>query len=111
MSTPAELEVIKARHKRRVERRAKYLATLSPKQRFARDRYIAWTRSWRAEYRILVKLISANKKFIRSSGHNNIYVLKGAMKRLEEQRFKARTLMFARTAAKREYQELEAKSQ
>lgn len=105
--TAEELATLKARHKKRVERRAKYLARLTLKQRLIRDRYVAWMFKWRVEYHTIVRMITANKQFIRSPNHNNLYTLKSAMKRLEEQKFKARTLMFARTAAKQAYQAFE----
>lgn len=101
---PSELEAVKAKHKKRVERRAKFLATLTPKQRQVRDDYIAWVRWWRDRYKRLVDQLILNKAFIRKQGHNNLLSLTYAMRRLEEQRREARTMLLARVAGKVDYQ-------
>lgn len=90
-------------HKKRVERRAKFFATLTPKQRKIRDSHIAWVRWWRKRYILLVESISKNKKFIRHQGHNNLIALKLAMRRLEEQKREARGMILARMASKVDY--------
>jgi hypothetical protein len=91
------------KYKKRVDNRAAYLATLTPKERRVRDDYICWIRYWRREYTALVKMIGANKRFIHQQGHNNLESLKLAMKRNEQMRLKARMMLFARQAAKVEH--------
>jgi hypothetical protein len=100
---PTELAALKADHKLRVERRAKFLATLTPRERQIRDGYIAWVRWWRKEYAKLVLEIIKNKKFIRVQGHNNLVSLKYATRLLEQQRLRARMMLFARVAGKVDY--------
>lgn len=89
--------------RKRVERRAKFLAGLTPHQRIVRDSHIAWVRWWRREYKALVEQITANKKFIRRQGHNNVAQLKMAMRRLENQKRTARGMVLARMASKADY--------
>lgn len=91
------------KHRKRVERRAKFLATLTPAQRRMRDDYIAWVRWWRKEYKELVSSITNNKKFIRQQGHNNVASLKIGMRRLEQQKLRARMMLLARVAGKVDY--------
>lgn len=93
----------RAKHLKDVERRAKFLATLTPSQRRLRDSHIAWVRWWRKEYKDLVAAITANKSFIRRHGVNNLATLKLAMRRLKGQRLKARTMLLARMASKVDY--------
>lgn len=90
-------------HKKRVERRAKFFATLTPHERKVRDSHVAWVRWWRKEYKVLVEQISKNKAFIRHQGHNNLASLKLAMRRLENQRRQARGMVLARMASKVDY--------
>jgi hypothetical protein len=98
------MEALKARHTKAVERRAKYLATMTPKQRQIRDDYVAWVRWWKFEYKKLAKTIHNAKRFVRSEGHNNLETLKLAMRGLEKQRLRARTMLMAREYAKVDYQ-------
>lgn len=101
--TDEEIAAYAAHHAKRVERRAKFLATLTPMQRKARDSHIGWVRWWRREYHILVDQLTKNKHFIRHQGHNNLMALKIAMKRLEEQKRRARGMVLARQASKVDY--------
>lgn len=94
----------KANHALRVERRAKYLATLTSKERRIRDDYLAWIRWWKREYTKLSLQIHKNKVFVRTQGHNNIETLKVMMRALEKQRLRARTMLLARPSALVEYQ-------
>lgn len=105
--TEEEIETRTVRYKKRVERRAKYLATLTRTQRRKRDDYIAWVRWWRKEYKELVTQISHTKHFMRNQGHNNLLSLKSAMARLEKLKRKARALLYARKASKEEHQQKE----
>lgn len=95
-----ELSGEQVRRNKRKERRAKYLATLTPKQRKVRDDYVAWLRWWKYEYGKLSKTIHSSKRFVRSDGHNNLETLKLTMRGLEKQRLRARTMLYARAAAK-----------
>ena len=105
-----ELEAAKAKHKQRVDRRAKFLSTLTPKQREVRDDYIGWLRWWRKKYAKLVVDIINNKTLIRRQGHNNALSLKWAVRRLDEQRREARMMLLARQAGKVDHQmKMEAK--
>lgn len=101
--TEEEIAARTEQHKKRVERRAKFFATLTPKQRRVRDSHIAWVRWWRKRYVLLVNQITQNKKFIRRQGHNNLLQLKYAMRRLEEQKREARGMILARMASKVDY--------
>lgn len=92
------LIALKARHKKRVERRAKYLERLTPEERKHRDRHVAWIRRWRNEYKALAEMITRNKKFIRSQGHNNLKSLKMAMGLLQDQKYRAHTMLLGRMA-------------
>jgi len=103
MAEVVEEDPRRVKHLRSVERRAKFLATLSPHQRKVRDNHIAWVRWWRKEYAELVRQITISKAFIRRQGHNNLLALKHAMKRLHAQRVKARTMLLARVASKVDY--------
>lgn len=91
------------KHKLRVERRAKFLAALTPQQRKIRDSHIAYVRHWRKDYASLVDQITKNKHFIRHQGHNNLQSLKLAMRRLSNQKLLARTMVLARMASKVDY--------
>lgn len=91
------------RHRKKVAKRAIFLGTLTPSQRRMRDNHIAWVRWWRKEYKDLVAAITANKSFIRRHGVNNLATLKLAMRRLQGQRLKARTMLLARMASKVDY--------
>lgn len=101
--TDEEIAARTEQHKKRVERRAKFLKTLTPHQRKVRDNHVAWVRWWGRKYAILVEQITKNKKFIRHQGHNNQASLKIAMRRLEEQKREARGMILARMASKAEY--------
>lgn len=94
----------RAKRRKDVERRAKFLATLTPAQRTLRDNHIAWVRWWRKEYKTLVSDISQKKAFLRRSGHNNLLTLKHNMKYLHTLQRKARTMLLARMASKVDYQ-------
>lgn len=98
--TTEEIELKIVRHKKRVERRAKYLATLTKEQRKARDKYVHWLRTWRINYKRLVVLITANKKFVREQGHNDLKALNAVRVTLERQRLEAHTMMLGRMAYK-----------
>lgn len=104
--TEEEITALVARHKKQVERRAKFLAKLTPKERKTRDSYIAYVRWWRKEYNQVTKNITVNKAFVRKQGHNNLASLKMAMRRLHTMRLQARTMLLARAAAKAHYQDL-----
>lgn len=102
--TAEDLAALKLRHKKRVERRAKYLETLTPRQRRTRDDYVAWVRWWKHEYKRLSKTIQSSKAYARSKGINNLETLKITMRSLEKQRFRARTMILARMAAKVDFE-------
>lgn len=101
--TDDEVAARTERYKKRVERRAKFLSTLTPHQRKVRDNHIAWVRWWRREYATVVEQIIKNKTFIRKYGHNNIASLKIASRRLENQKRQARGMVLARMASKVDY--------
>lgn len=95
-----ELSDVKARHLKRVERRAKYLATLTPQQRRIWDDHVAYIRWWRREYDNLSTVLHRNKMFIRTpAGHNSLATYKSTMKSIHQQKLKARTMMLARLSA------------
>lgn len=94
----------RVRHLKQVERRAKFLARLTPHQRKVRDNHIAWVKWWRKKYKQLVEDIIKNKKFIRRDGHNNLLTLKYNMRRLHQQQNEARMMLLARAAGKVDYQ-------
>lgn len=101
--TEEEIAARTEQHNKRKERRAKFLATLTPMQRRARDSHIGWVRWWRREYHALVEQITKNKDFIRRGGHNNLASLKIAMRRLENQKRQVRGMILARMASKVDY--------
>lgn len=92
-----------ARRKVRVERRAKYLQTLTPRQRRCWDNHINFVRVWRKQYAEVVKGIILNKDFVRRQGHNNLQMLKLRNMELQQQRHEARMMLMARTLEKIEY--------
>lgn len=95
---------VKARHAKRVERRAKYLATLTPKQRITWDRHVEYIRWWRREYAKLAASLHKNKTFIRTpAGHNSLAMYKTTLKLIHQQRLRARTMMLARMAVSVDY--------
>lgn len=94
--TDEEIAARSARHKKRVERRAVYLATLNPEQRRLRDKHVAWVRFWKREWHELMKDIILNKHFIRHQGHNNLLSLKIAMALREKQKLQAQIMLRAR---------------
>jgi len=91
------------RHKKRVERRAAYLAKLTPEQRWLRDKHVAWVRFWRKQWHELMKDIILNKHFIRHQGHNNLLSLKMAMALREKQKMQAQMMLRAREDEKIEW--------
>lgn len=103
MADKAEDDPRRAKHLKDVERRAKFLATLTPSQRRQRDNHIAWVRWWRKEYVRVVHLITLEKNFIKRQGHNNLFALSLAMKRLRRNQMVARGMLLARVASKVDY--------
>lgn len=103
MADKAEDDPRRAKHLKDVERRAKFLATLTPSQRRLRDSHIAWVRWWRVEYARVVHLIILEKNFIKRKGHNNLFALSLSMKRLRRNQMIARGMLLARAASKVDY--------
>lgn len=104
MAEKVEEDPRRLKHLKDVERRAKFLSTLTPHQRKVRDNHIAWVRWWRKEYARIVDLIKKEKVFIRRTGHNNLFSLGMAMKRLQRNQLMARGMLLARVASKVDYQ-------
>jgi hypothetical protein len=92
------------RHKKRVQRRAKFLETLTPKQRVTWDNHRAYIKWWRKEYAKLSQALHNNKLFVRTSGHNNLATLKNTMSAIRKQQLRARTMMMARMAVIVDYE-------
>lgn len=99
VAQPSLAQILFDRREKRKQRLAKYLATLTPKQRRTRDDYIHWLRWWKREYAKLSKTIHSQKKFVRTQAHNNLETLKQSMRGLELHRLRARTMLLARMAA------------